>query len=350
MSTSDHGSAGFVVGTRSSPSRLRAEHLEQAIGINTTSPRLSWQLPDGAREQQRYRITADNGWDTGWVKSAQSVLVAYDGPALTSSQRVVWQVQVRTDLGVSEPSSAAWFETGLLSAEDWQASWIEPGTMPAGKAGDRPAALLRCEFETAQSVVAARLHATAHGMYEAFLNGERVGDAELTPGFTQYNERLQVQTFDVTASIRPGRNAIAVVLSDGWFRGQVGTMRSSEQWGNRLALLAQLQLTHADGSTTALGTGPDWRSSTGHVTRADLIAGESRDLRLTPVGWDAPGFGDSDWDEVATVEHGFAPARELGGASGAPGGGDRPGVGPSARFRAPDRRPRPEHQRLDQTP
>nr|WP_246325032.1 family 78 glycoside hydrolase catalytic domain [Petropleomorpha daqingensis] len=285
---------------------MRVEHLDTALGIRTTAPRLSWRLPDGAAEQTAYRITADNGWDSGWVDSDQSVLVAYAGPPLTSSERVEWRVQVRTDLGESPVSEPCWFETGLLWTDDWRASWVEPGTMPEGAKGSRPAALLRFEFDVDRPVVAARLHATAQGLYEAFLNAERVGDAELTPGYTQYDARLQVQAFDVTASVREGRNALGVVLADGWFRGQVGITRADEQWGSRLAVLAQLHLVHADGEVTVVGTGPGWRSGFGHVVAADLIEGERWDLTRLPRGWDAPGFDDASWDDVAVVEHGYA--------------------------------------------
>src|SRR5215210_7751674 len=143
------------------PTHLRVEHLDEALGIRGTAPRLSWRLPDGARAQSAHRITADNGWDTGWVESEQSLLVSYAGPPLASSQRVEWRVQVRTDLGESPPSEPGRFETGLLWAEDWQASWVEPGVIPDGPTGERPAALLRFEFATDRPVVSARLHATA---------------------------------------------------------------------------------------------------------------------------------------------------------------------------------------------
>jgi alpha-L-rhamnosidase len=288
------------------PAGLRVEHLDDPLGIRTTAPRLSWRLPDGAREQHAYRITADNGWDSGWVDSAQSLLVPYAGPPLSSSQRVEWRVTVETDLGQSPESAPAWFETGLLWTEDWLASWVEPGQMPDGPAGERPAALLRFEFDVDRPVVSARLHATAQGIYEAFLNGERIGDAELTPGFTQYDARLQVQTYDVTEAVRAGANVLGAVLADGWFRGQIGITRSAEQWGSRLALLAQLHLTHEDGTVTVVGTGPGWRSAVGHVVAADLIAGERWDLTRLQRGWDAPGFDDFAWDDVVVGEHGVA--------------------------------------------
>jgi len=288
------------------PTGLRVEHLDEALGIRTPAPRLSWRLPDGAREQLAYRITTDRGWDSGWVPGAESVLVPYGGPPPASSQRVEWRVRVRTDLGESPASAPAWFETGLLETEDWRATWIEPGTMPDGAKGYRPAALLRWEFDVDRPVVSARLHATAQGLYEGFLNGDRITDAELTPGYTQYDVRLQVQTYDVTASVTPGRNAFGVILADGWFRGQVGITRAAQQWGDRLALLAQLHLVHADGSVTVAGTGPGWRSVPGHVVAADLIEGERWDLGRLPRGWTAAGFDDSAWDHVAVVQHGYS--------------------------------------------
>jgi alpha-L-rhamnosidase len=288
------------------PSGLRVEHLDEALGVRTTAPRLSRRLPDGARQQRAYRIVTDQGWDSGWVDSDQSLLVPYAGPPPDSSQRVDWRVQVETDLGTSPLSGSAWFETGLLWPEDWRASWVEPGRIPQGIAGERPAALLRFDFDVDRPVVGARLYATAQGMYEAFLNAERVGDAELTPGFTQYDARLQVQTYDVGSSVRQGVNTIGVILADGWFRGQIGIARAADQWGTRLAVLAQLQVQHEDGGVTVVGTGPGWRSGSGHVDAADLIAGERWDLTRLPRGWDAPGFDDAAWDHAVVVEHGFA--------------------------------------------
>jgi alpha-L-rhamnosidase len=292
--------------TSSAPHALRVEHLDQPLGIRTTAPRLSWRLPDGARQQKAYRITADNGWDSGWVESDRSLLVSYSGPPLGSGQRVEWRVALQTDLGESAVSAAGWFETGLLWTDDWAVSWVEPGRMPDGAPGERAASLLRFEFDVDRPVVSARLHATAQGVYEAFVNSTRVGDAELTPGYTQYDERLQVQTHDVTDTVTLGRNAIGVVLADGWFRGQTGVTRAADQWGTRLALLAQLQLTHDDGSTTELGTGEGWSSALGHVVAADLIAGERWDLTRIDQGWASPGFDEAGWDEVLVVDHGFA--------------------------------------------
>ncbi len=288
-------------------SRLRVEHLSDALGIGTARPRFSWWLPDGARAQFAYRIRTDNGWDTGRVESSDGVLVEYGGPALRSGQRVEWQVRVWTDAGESEWSDTCAFELGLLDAEDWSARWIAPVEREPAPAGSRPAMLVRGELELPDVQVArARLYATAHGIYEAFVNGARAGDAELTPGFTEYRDRVQVQAYDITRLVRPGRNALGAIVSDGWFRGQVGLPRAHDQWGSKLAFLAEARVEFADGSVVVAGTGSDWRSARSHIQAADLIAGQSVDLRRREDGWSEPGFDDSSWDAAVLADHGYA--------------------------------------------
>ena len=289
------------------PSRLRVEHLASALGIDTPIPRLSWWLPDGAGRQLAYRIRTDNGWDSGRVDGGESVLVEYSGPALASGDSVSWQVMVWTDLGESDWSAPDEFELGLLEPGDWSAQWIEPVEPDPGPPGARAAMLLRGDFdlELERPVRRARLYATAHGIYELFANGERVGNCELTPGFTSYGKRLQVQAFDLAALLRVGRNALGAILSDGWFRGQVGLPRAHDQWGSALAFLAQLHVDYEDGSREVLGTGPGWRSLRSHIDAADLIAGQSADMRRFDAGWSRPGFDDSGWDVATIADHGF---------------------------------------------
>ena len=277
------------------------------MGIDTVRPRCSWWLPDGARRQFAYRIRTDGGWDTGRVEGADSVLVDWAGPRLRSRERVAWRVKVWTDMGESEWSEPHAFELGLLGTDDWSARWITPVERDPGPPGRRPGMLVRGEVALGGgAVVAARLFATAHGIYEAFVNGRRVGDAELTPGYTSYSRRLQVQTYDVTDLLRTGNNAIGAILSDGWFRGQVGLPRAHDQWGSELAWLAQLHVELEDGSTVVAGTGDDWVSSSSHIEAADLIAGESVDLRRRADGWSEPGFDDRGWEPVAVADHGYA--------------------------------------------
>jgi alpha-L-rhamnosidase len=273
------------------PRRLRVEHLEEALGIDVVSPRLSWQLAEPATRQEAYRLEVGE-WSSGWVESDQCVLVPYEGPSIGSRTRVQWRVHVRTDAGSSEWSSWSWWETGPLAADDWTADWISPiehDPLPA--AGERPASVLRARFSVSGDQHRARIYATAHGLYELFLDGERVGDQELTPGYTSYRSRVQVQTYDVDSVLGEGEHELRAVLSDGWYRGKVGFTREHDSYGSRLALLAQVEV---DGEVVA-ATDESWMSAPSTIVAADLIDGESLDQRVHD--------DDLDW-QPAEVVHG----------------------------------------------
>jgi alpha-L-rhamnosidase len=266
---------GAMTNTANRPWDLRVEHLDDAFGIDVTMPRLSWKLPETATRQIGYRLRVGT-WDSGRVEGDASVLVPYGGPALTSRQHVDAAVQVWTDLGVSEWSVPARFEMGLLTAEDWTARWIRPadtGTEP----GQRGAAILRRRFDIDALPTSARLYATAHGLYEFFLSGARIGDQELTPGFTSYRHRLQVQTYDIAPQLRIGSNELRAVVSDGWYRGFLGATREHDVFGTELALLAQLEL---DG-TAELVTDDSWETAAGPIVAVDLIEGQHTDFRIS---------------------------------------------------------------------
>ncbi|WP_181804625.1 family 78 glycoside hydrolase catalytic domain, partial [Streptomyces shenzhenensis] len=289
---------------RPRPDHLRVEHLDRPLGIDTPRPRLSWRLPYGSRTQLAYRIQAGDGgsagvsWDSGRVDRAAHTYLPYEGPEPGSATRVSWRVKVWTDLGESDWSETSWWETGLLTPHAWQARWIEPAEAERAPAGHRPAHLLRHTFSLRRPVRRARLYATAHGVYEAFLNGRRIGDTELSPGFTAYRRHLQVQTHDVTELLTTGDNALGAVLSDGWFRGRHGFAREADGFGTRTALLVQLTVTHDDGTTTVLGTGPGWRSTPGPVIAADLMDGQETDLRAHDPRWATAGYDDHHWEKA----------------------------------------------------
>jgi alpha-L-rhamnosidase len=191
-----------------------AEHLVAPLGTSVARPRLSWWLPDGAGRQEAFQIEA-TGWDSGRVTGGGHELVAYEGPEPGSRQRVEWRVKVWTDLGESGWSDWSSWEVGLLDADDWTARWVSPVEVDLAPAGHRPAHLLRHEFTLGAAPERARIYATAHGIYELFLNGERVGDIELAPGSTSYLHHLDVQTYDVTGLLQQGANVLAAVVSDG---------------------------------------------------------------------------------------------------------------------------------------
>ncbi|HEX9765948.1 MAG TPA: family 78 glycoside hydrolase catalytic domain [Nitriliruptorales bacterium] len=285
------------------PTDLRVEHLVEPLGITIARPRLSWRLPDDSREQHAYRVRAGD-WDSGRVGGDRSILVPYAGPEPSSGQRVEWAVKVWTDRGESAWSAPSWWEVGLLEPADWTARWIEPDERGGPDAAvQRPGHLLRHEFTVDAPVASARLYATAHGIYEPFLNGRRVGDVELAPGSTCYWTNLHVQTHDVTDLLAQGGNVIGAVLSDGWFRGENGGLRVANAFGGRVALLAQLVLRHTDGSVEHVGTGRDWTSAHGAIVGADLMRGQILDLRREPRGWSHPGGSGDGWRPVVEADH-----------------------------------------------
>ena len=270
------------------PTRLRAEHLDDAVlGLGARRPRLSWWLPPGTAHQVAYAVEID-GHETARVETEACVLVPWPGDALGSRQHARWRVKVWTDAGESDWSAPATIETGLLHPSDWVARFIEP------QETERSAHVLRHAFTLSGAPAQARLYATAHGVYETFLNGRRVGDVELAPGFTSYPSTLHVQTYDVTDLLLAGENRWEVVLSDGWWRGRTGFFQATDGYGATLAFLGQLQ---AD--DTLVVTGPEWESATGPLRSADLMAGQCEDHRAEPSGWQAVTVADYDLGNLA---------------------------------------------------
>ena len=187
---------------------------------------------------------------------------------------------------------------------DWKARWIEPVEAPDSPPVHRLAQHLRGEIDLDDGFTSAVLHVTAHGIYEAFVNGVRVGDLELTPGFTSYRERLQVQSFDVTELLTSGPNVIGAILSDGWWRGRHGIVRAVDAYGATTALLAQLHVIGPSGEVVH-GTDATWRSTPSHILAADLMAGEVHDLRRRVERWAQPGAAGTGWEPVRVADHGF---------------------------------------------
>ncbi len=193
---------------------------------------------------------------------------------------------------------------GLLLPSDWKARWIQPGStsLSASRDGNRDSLsaspLLRTTFTARRPIASATAYITAHGLYEAQLNGRRIGDAYLTPGWTSYNKRLQYQAYDVTTLIQPGRNAIGAMLGNGWYRGTIGYDWQKNVYGNDISLLLQLVIHYKDGSSDTIASGPGWRSSTGEVRLSEIYNGETIDHRKEKTGWSLPGYTDAAWENA----------------------------------------------------
>lgn len=294
---------------------LRVEYQTNPVGIDVTQPRLSWKLagPRRGLRQTAYQIQVANSaeklaagdcvWDSGRVESDQSVFVDSRAPAPRSGSRYHWRVRTWDEDGAASAwSEVGFWETGLLQSADWTARWITPGWVE-DPAKPKPAAMLRKEFRLRDGIREARLYISSLGLYEAELNGSRVGDAVLTPGWTSYDKRLQYQTYDVTAELHPGANAIGVTLGDGWYRGPLVAPDQRNHFGERLALIAQLRVTYSDGATETIASDASWKAATGPILFSEIYAGERYDALREADGWSRPGYDDHAWSAVQPVEH-----------------------------------------------
>jgi alpha-L-rhamnosidase len=274
------------------PTAPRFEHRTDAdpvLGLGTPRPRLSWSVPaaETGYEQTAYEIelTRADSTTTHRVDSADQILVPWPAPSLTSRETVTARVRVVHGDDWSDWSQLATAEAGLLASTDWQASFISPTSL--GLAG-MPAPVLSGRLDVPGLVERARLYVTAHGIYVPTLNGGRVGDQVLAPGWTSYHHRLRYQTHDVTDLLRTGGNTLEFLLGNGWFRGRLG-FGFGRPYGDRLALLAQLEVTLTDGRRLVLATDTSWTARDSEVLANDLYDGQRTDLRRRSLFQHDPG-------------------------------------------------------------
>ncbi|WP_020014977.1 family 78 glycoside hydrolase catalytic domain [Promicromonospora sukumoe] len=282
----------------------RVEHHREPLGIGERTPRLSWRVlsaPEAWR-QTAYRVDVErDGTTTSHeVQGQDQVLVAWPGRPLRSRDVAVVRVAVRgADGAWSDPSAPTTLEAGLLEPADWVARPVGATRNENPNTDDRRPSILRTEFEVRPGLVRARLYATAHGLHEAEINGERVGADVLAPGWTVYGERLRYATHDVTALLEPGANAIGAWLADGWYRGRLGWRDGFRNvYGDDQSFLAQLELVYADGTREVVPTDWSWRSAPSPILRSGIYDGEDYDARAEQPGWSRAGFDDSAWDGV----------------------------------------------------
>jgi alpha-L-rhamnosidase len=292
--------------------KVRVEHLRDAFGIGTDRPRLSWIIETDLQgwHQADYEIDVYHSdgnlrGQTGRVGSDRSVLVDWPFEPLSSRERVT----VRVRVWGMEGEASAWsvpipIEVGLLHPEDWTAHFVGP-SWDEDLSQPQPTPLLRREFEVRPGVRMARLYVTALGVYEAQLNGKVVSDQVMAPGWTSYRHRLRYQTFDVTRLLHEGHNVIGAMLGDGWFRGRLSFGGGHRNiYGDRLALLAQLEIAYEDGTVERVVTddAQAWRATTGPILASDIYDGEIYDARLERPGWCKANYDDSDWTSVRPID------------------------------------------------
>jgi hypothetical protein len=305
-------------------SNLLCGFATNPLGVDEATPRLSWQLHAGAPGQRglaqtAYQIlvaTSTNAlavghgdlWDSSKVSSDSSLNIIYAGTSLVSEQQVFWKVRIWDQDGQhSEWSPVATWTMGLLNPTDWQGHWICASTASSALP------IFRREFTVRPDLQRAMIYICGLGQYELTANGRKVGDGLLAPGWSKYDKTCLYDTLDLTPYLASGANAVGVLLGNGMynvpdsprfakFTGTFGVPK----------LIAQLHLFYADGTSTVVGTDPEWLATSGPITFSSIYGGEDHDARLEPAGWNQPGFNADAWSPAMVTN---SPGGMLRGAS-----------------------------------
>ncbi|HXS76147.1 MAG TPA: family 78 glycoside hydrolase catalytic domain [Terracidiphilus sp.] len=318
------------------PNHLRTETREAPLSVDTRAPRLSWMLhaiSDETRGEKQfaYRVLAasspeklkfDEGdlWDSGRVVSSKYWQIRYGGKPLNSRQAVHWKVQVwSSDSPGAQPgpwSEMGSFTVGLLHESDWTAHWIaaEPDKARARQAleTDRtlldhmppPLPVFRHDITLRKPVKQALLYVSGLGQYEFRINGSNVTKTVLNPGWTDYRKTINYDTYDVAHLLHSGANALGAMLGNGMYNVEGVKGRYTKFIGSfgQPKLIAQLEVTYADGSTQTFSTDRSWKSNPGPIVFSSTYGGEDYDARTLPENWDQPAFDMHAWQHVYEVD------------------------------------------------
>jgi alpha-L-rhamnosidase len=284
---------------------LRCEGQEYPLGIDREQPLLQWKMQDPEREaaQTAYQVLVASSpdlmtegqadlWNSGKINSDESVHVKYQGKPLTSAQTCYWKVRIWNQEGEPSPwSEVVEWEMGLLSKADWKASWIAPSAEnPCRSVYLRKVIDLSLkEFSTA------RLFVTGLGSYVFSINGNRVSDDLLTPGWTDFYKRVEYQVYNVNELLQEGTNALGAELGNMWWSGGVGWHGGVKYSNGPLKLLAQLQVTYTDGTSRIFTTDTTWKWHESPIVYDNIYNGEIYNANLETEGWDSSGYNDAGW-------------------------------------------------------
>lgn len=294
---------------------LRCEYQVNPIGIEVEKPRFSWKISSKRNnvKQTAYeiRVAASEAnllkpkkliWTSQKVNSDQSINVEYGGTSLAARQQLYWQVRIWNEQDeVSDWSEVAFWEMGLMEEKEWQANWIYK-TDDIQEEKSLPVQCFRKDFNINKKIKQARVYVTSLGIYQLFINGQKVSNDLFTPGYTSYNKRLQYQTYDVTDLLQK-ENAIGAMVGDGWYRGYLGFSNQRNNYGLQLALLMQLEITYTNGKTETIVSDENWKVNYGAILESDIYNGETYDARLEMKDWAKYDFEDKEWQAVGILDH-----------------------------------------------
>ena len=294
--------------TTASAYNLQCEHLSAPMGIDAQHPRLSWMLKDNRQNatQTAYRLTFSKDsallvsgktflYDTGKRKGGTN-LVQYDGPALQPFTKYYWKVELWDQSGLPGKAAVSSFETGMLRMSNWRGTWISDGA----DVNKRPAPYFRKVFQAEKMIKSARAYIAAAGLYELYLNGKKVGNHRLDPMYTRFDRRNLYVSYDVTEQLSTGKNAIGVLLGNGWYNHQSLAVWDFDRapWRNRPAFCLDLRITYTDGSTAVITSDDSWKTHSGAVIFNSIYTAEHYDARVEQTGWNTVNFDDKGWNEV----------------------------------------------------
>jgi hypothetical protein len=303
------------------PVDLRCDYAADPLGVDSENPRMSWKLEGNQRGQRQTAreifvssspdlLARNSGdlWDSGKILSDDTIQVGYAGKKLDSFQNVYWKVRIWDARGkISESKPVAW-TMGVLQKSDWQANWIAaPDAVISNNF------IFRREFVVRSKLKRALVNICGLGQYQLSLNGEKVGDEFLAPGWTKYDKTCLYDTFDITKSLERGKNAVGIELGNGMYNviggGRFAKFKSS--FGTQ-KVIAQVRLEYDDGSVEFVGTDESWRVNRSPITFDSIYGGEDFDARLVQKNWDKIAFDASDWQRANIVD---GPGGELRGLS-----------------------------------
>lgn len=286
-------------------SKLRVNHLENPLGYELETPTFSWvttAVAETAVEQAAAQVVVfqDNQivFDSG--KQANINCLSYTPDLqLKPYTRYEWQVTVWAKDGSFHTSERAYFETAKMQ-EQWEAKWI------TAKLDKDVSPYIRNEFEIDGEIAEARIYACGLGLYELELNGEKVGDEYLMPGYHAYDQMLEYQTYDITDQLVNGTNAIGAILGNGWYKGRFFPEGGYENiYGDHMSLLCEIRITKKDGSVQVIGTDESWKSTPSPIVSGNIYDGEVYDASMEQEGWSKPEFDDSEWTGVTLSDEGY---------------------------------------------
>ncbi len=302
------------------PTGLTCEYIENPLGIDIPNPVLGWKLTSDERAQSQtaYELVVATSeadlqqekklvWKSGKKTSSQNNNIVYAGKKLQPFTRYYWKVRVYDRDGKpSSWSTAAWWEMAMLTPIDWKAQWIGDGRKSPDNEidfyKDDPAPMFRKVFDIKKPITTARLYIVGLGYYEAHINGDKVGDNVLDPGWTNFGKQILYSVFDVTGMIQQGQNAVGAILGNGFYNPlpiRIFQPLREYLYIGRPSLKAQLRITYADGSMETIATDNTWKTASSAIMRNNVYLGEHYDARLETSGWNNSTFNDSQWKQAS---------------------------------------------------